>query len=453
MTTQSPPSPFAIPDVRRFIAFRVCFNARFYYPVFAVLFLDFGLTLEQFAVLNAVWAATIVLLEVPSGALADLIGRRNLLVVAGLLMVVEITLLCLAPRGPGPFLFAIFLANRVLSGMAEAAASGADEALAYDALKRHGCAESWGRVLERQMRYQSLGYVMAMSVGAAVYDPDWLNRIMNAIGLSARFTPEVTLRLPLVLTLVMALAAFIQTLGMKDIEFETQRTENRLDGRPPSLAQAFRLTLQAGRWIMQTPMALCVILAGMLFDHVIRVVITLNSQYLRAIQYPEASFGLIGSGLALMGVFIPKIAEKMDARFQPASNFLGVALLAILGLTGIAFFWPYWGLLPVAMLSGVMMLTHFFSSRYLNRITASEQRATVLSFKGLSYNLAYGIAGLLYALLLALLRRQPAVVAAAGAKDLEAIVFERSFLCLPGYFLLMLAVLIVFAWRRLKHHS
>ena len=162
---------------------------------------------------------------------------------------------------------------------------------------------------------------------------------------------------------------------------------------------------------------------------------------------------IIRNGLALMGVFIPKIAERMDTRFQPVSNFLGVALLAVLGLTGIAFFWPYWGLLPVAMLSGVMMLTHFFSSRYLNRITASEQRATVLSFKGLSYNLAYGIAGLLYALLLALLRRQPAVVAAAGGNDLEAIVFERSFLCLPGYFLLMLAVLIVFAWRRFKHHQ
>ena len=51
-----------------FIAFRVFFNARFYYPVFTVLFLDFGLSLSQFAVLNAVWAASIVLCEVPSGA-------------------------------------------------------------------------------------------------------------------------------------------------------------------------------------------------------------------------------------------------------------------------------------------------------------------------------------------------------------------------------------------------
>ena len=68
------------------------FNARFYYPVFSILFLDFGLTLSQFAILNAVWAATIVICEVPSGALADSFGRRNLLVLAGSLMVIEIAL-------------------------------------------------------------------------------------------------------------------------------------------------------------------------------------------------------------------------------------------------------------------------------------------------------------------------------------------------------------------------
>jgi hypothetical protein len=210
------------------------------------------------------------------------------------------------------------------------------------------------------------------------------------------------------------------------------------------------MTFRAARWILQTPMALCVILAGLLFDHVIRLVITLNSQYLRAIAYPEAAFGLIGSGLALMGVFVPKIAEKMDARFTPAANFGAVSAMALAGLIGVAFFWPYIGLLPLALLSGVMMFTHFFTSRYLNQVTASAQRATVLSFKGLSYNLAYGLAGLLYALLLGILREQARRPPSAGADALEMLVFERSFACLPGYFLLMFAVLIVFARGRLK---
>ncbi|MCK4987548.1 MAG: MFS transporter, partial [Desulfobacterales bacterium] len=95
-------SPFKIRNIRLFIAFRIFFNCRFYYPVFTILFLDYGLTLQQFALLNVAWAATIVLLEVPSGALADTVGRRNLLVLTGVLMVIEMVLLCFAPRGnPG----------------------------------------------------------------------------------------------------------------------------------------------------------------------------------------------------------------------------------------------------------------------------------------------------------------------------------------------------------------
>ena len=36
------------------------------------------MSLAQFGILNALWAFTIVLCELPSGALADTIGRRKL---------------------------------------------------------------------------------------------------------------------------------------------------------------------------------------------------------------------------------------------------------------------------------------------------------------------------------------------------------------------------------------
>ena len=124
-------------NVRAFTLFRMFFSARFYYPVYALLFLDYGLTLEQFGILNGVWAVTIVLAEVPSGALADTIGRRNLLIVTGV-DVAEMGVLLIAPIGGGTLLFWLFLINRIISGLAEAAASGADEALTYDSLKAAG---------------------------------------------------------------------------------------------------------------------------------------------------------------------------------------------------------------------------------------------------------------------------------------------------------------------------
>ena len=99
MTPQLSADSTARRNVRLFMAFRILFNIRFYYPVFMVMFLRYGITLEQFGLLNAVWAVVIVLLEVPSGALADLLGRKSLLVTAAIMMTLEMLLLAIVPIG------------------------------------------------------------------------------------------------------------------------------------------------------------------------------------------------------------------------------------------------------------------------------------------------------------------------------------------------------------------
>jgi len=445
-------SPFSIRNVRSFIAFRVFFNSRFYYPVFTILFLDFGLTLDQFALLNAAWAAAIVLLEVPSGALADTIGRRKLLVLTGVLMVIEITLLCFVPLGNASLLFAVFIVNRILSGAAEAAASGADEAIAYDSLKKEGDVRDWPRVLDKQMRMQSIAYIGAMSLGAAVYDPALMQRLMNLLGLDINLTQEITLRFPLYLTFIMAIMTLLTTLRMEEDPAATEPECQPEGNCAPTIWQAFNLTLQAGGWILKTPFALVIILAGLMFDNSIRMVVTLGSQYYRLISLPEASFGLIGSGLAILGLIIPRLAYKMANRHTPTYNLGVMTAVCMLGLIGMTFFFPIIGLLPVALLVVVMYMGRFFQSHYLNRITASRQRATVLSFKGLSFNLAYGVIGVLYALLLAALRPQIAVSQPdLGRIALENLVFITSIGWFPWYFLLTLVVVLVIARRQLRN--
>jgi MFS family permease len=450
--TTSGKSALAIRNVRLFIAFRVFFNARFYYPVFTILFLDFGLTLEQFALLNAAWAASIVLLEVPSGAMADTIGRRNLLVATGVLMVIEIALLCFAPLGNPDLLFAIFLINRVLSGAAEAAASGADEAIAYDTLKKEGDVRDWPRVLEKQMRIQSIAYIGAMSLGAAVYDPSLMQRLASALGLEIHLTQNITLRFPLYLTFLMAIMTLLTTLKLQEKRPSANTECSPSEDCGKSIIQAFKLTLQAGGWILKTPFALVIILAGLMFDNCIRMVVTLGSQYYRLINLPEASFGLIGSGFAMLGLVIPWLAYKLVIRHSPVHNLGVMAIVSIIGLFGMTFFWPIIGLLPVALLSVVMYLGRFFQSHYLNRITASHQRATVLSFKGLSFNLAYGLIGVMYSVLLVFLRPQ----LAASHSDLshagiENLVFIKSIGWFPWYFLLTLVALIAIARWQLRN--
>src|SRR5262245_55777372 len=86
---------------RRFVLFRVLFNARFYHPVLAVLFLDLGLTATEYTLLNFTWALVIVLTDLPAGALADRIGCKPLVVTAAAFMVLEMVSLGTAPHNRG----------------------------------------------------------------------------------------------------------------------------------------------------------------------------------------------------------------------------------------------------------------------------------------------------------------------------------------------------------------
>ncbi len=440
----APTSPFSIPNIRLFIALRVFFNARFYYPVFTILFLDYGLTIEQFALLNTVWAITIVCAEVPSGALADILGRKYLLVGTAFIMVAEMSLLAFVPLGNGNLIFTVFLINRILSGLAEAMASGADEAMAYDSLVAHGNPDDWPRVLSVQMRFRSIASIITLTVGALVYDPSMVNRMLTWLGSTALLSQQTTMRFPVYLTLVLAILATISALKMTEAQAAPTSAGS-------TTRAALQKTLQAGAWLARTPFALAVILLGTLYDHVLRMIVTMTSQYFRLIDLPEASFGLIGSAMAVLGLVTPKMAEWMVVKNSPAVNAGWLSAISLLGLIGLTGFYPYWGLLPMALIFVALMLVSFFTSHYLNRITESHQRATVLSFKGLAFNLAYGTIGVLFALLITGLRdggksSHPDWTEAA----IESLAFKEAIGWFPWYAAIGLAVTILFCLYRLR---
>jgi MFS family permease len=445
-------SPFSLPNIRLFIALRIFFNARFYYPVFTILFLDFGLSIEQFALLNTVWAATIVLAEVPSGALADIIGRKRLLVSTSVLMIFELIVICFVPLGNISLVFWVFLVNRILSGLAEAMASGADEALAYDTLVEKGLANEWPRVLDIQMRMQSAGFVVTMTIGALVYDPEIVNQVLHWFGSATTVTQQVSMRFPLYLTLVLGFFALLTTLSMT--EPVGINGNNRSGSGAEVVGEAVRLTWQAGCWIFRTPFALAVILFGMTFDHSLRMIVTMASQYYRLISLPEASFGIIGSGIGMLGMIVPRIARSMAKHWTPTRNLLTLALISFAGLFGLTSFYPYFGLIPMVFIFVAFMLLSFFSSHYLNRITSSVHRATVLSFKGLSFNLAYGMIGLFYAGLMNHLRTEKAMMHPDWTGQfVENQAFRESISWFPWYTMLIAAGVLMFCLRHLKNVS
>ncbi len=429
-------SPFALRNIRLFICLRVFFNSRFYYPVFTIIFLDYGLSIEQFSVLNAVWAATIVISEVPSGALADVMGRKTLLVLTAVGMVLEMTIIAFVPLGNGKVVFFAFLLNRIFSGLAEAMASGADEALAYDTLKEHGLEKEWGRVLDIQLRIRSAGYILVMTIGGLVYDPDGLRRIGELLGVSIVLDQQTTMRFPVYLTLVSAFLALIAALLMH----ERPGPQSSLTVQA-AIGRASRLIGRAARWTVTMPLVLVIILFGTCFDHIMRMLVTLNSQYYRIIGLPEASYGLIGSMIAVIGIFVPRGARYMAEHWSPVTNVIILGVVTLVALAGLPLMLPFFGIVFMVMIFMVMMSNSFFMSHYLNHITASEMRATVLSFKGLVFNLAYSGIGLMYGLFFTLSR--------GIADGNEDAVFQQSLLWFPVYFLVLLGGLLLLGRRLL----
>jgi MFS family permease len=436
----SPADAAADRNWRRFVLFRVLFNSRFYYPVLAVLFLDLGLSPTEYTLLNFAWALAIVFTDVPAGVMADRLGRKPLVVTATIFMVGEMVLLALAPRNGGAMLFLCCLANRVMSGMAEGMASGADEALVFDSLAERNRSSEWPQVLDQVMRWQSVGMVIAMLVGGAIYDPHFMNDALAAVGLPAKLDQGVTLRFPIYLNLAAAVIALFVVVGLREPKVREAHVAPVEDGQSDTCRGAVELVFSAWRWIRRTPVALFIIVGGVLLDSVTRLFMTFSSSYFRIIELPEASYGLIGAGLGGLGLVVSPIARRMVTGNSLMRNYVIMAVVTLGALTGIALRWRVWGVLFMLPLGMTMYTLGFMISYYLNALVESHRRATVLSFKGLAVNLAYGFVSLLFALALRAFRDDGHPEAA----------MLGGFRLLPLWLLLTLALLAVGFWRHRK---
>ena len=385
---------------RRFVLFRVLFNSRFYYPVLAVLFLDLGLSATEYTLLNFAWALAIVFTDLPAGVMADRIGRKPLVVTAAAFMVVEMILLGVAPRHGGVVLLLCCLANRILSGMAEGMANGADEALVFDSLAERGRSGEWPRVLDQVMRWQGVGMVIAMLVGGAVYDPVFLGHFFSFFGAPTHFTQGTTLRFPIYLNFLTALVTLWTAVGLREPAVRETRVVPANEDPAGAEITAWHLVMRAGTWIVKTPAALFVILAGVLMDSVARLFLTFSSSYFRIIEIPAVAFGLIGASMGGLGLVVSPLARRMVGANSLARNYAWLGVVILAGLIGVACRWTHGGVIFIVPLAGAMMALGYMVSYYLNAIVDSGHRATVLSFKGVVFNLGYGFISLLFALVL-----------------------------------------------------
>jgi predicted MFS family arabinose efflux permease len=129
------------------------------YPTSAIMMTGSGITPLELSSLFIIWGLSVLIAEIPTGALADLTSRRNILVISGLMNGCAFLIWLLIPSYVG------FAAGYIVWGTGSAMASGAGEALLYDTLKAEDETQQFARIYSRGKALNNLGIALALLIG------------------------------------------------------------------------------------------------------------------------------------------------------------------------------------------------------------------------------------------------------------------------------------------------
>jgi hypothetical protein len=131
------------------------------YPVYMLLFESKGLSFSEISWLLIIWSIPVILLEIPSGMLADRWSRKTMIVIGTAFKLICFILWMLADG------FVLFAVGFVFWGIQEAWCSGATEALLYEKLEEHRQDHQYEKHAGKAGFYAGVGLVLSMLFGGA----------------------------------------------------------------------------------------------------------------------------------------------------------------------------------------------------------------------------------------------------------------------------------------------
>ena len=335
--------------------------ASFIWGINTIFLLDAGLSnLEAFAA-NAFFTAGMVLFEVPTGVVADTIGRRVSYLLGTVTLAGSTLFYVLLWQIEAPF-WAWAIAS-ILLGLGFTFFSGAVEAWLVDALTATGFTGAMEEVFGRGQIVSGV----AMLTGSV------------AGGFIAQLT---NLGVPFVLRgAVLVIMFFVAFRLMKDVGFTPEK-----GGRPfaemKKIASAsidFGWRVPAVKWLM----------VESLFTGGVGIYAfyALQPYLLELYGDPEAYTiaGLVAAIVAgaqiLGGIAAPRIRRRFQRR---TSALLLITASSVLTLALIGVFESFWAVLGLIVVWGLLFAAASpIRQAYLNGLIPSKQRATILSFDSL----------------------------------------------------------------------
>ncbi|MGE0383115.1 MAG: MFS transporter [Gammaproteobacteria bacterium] len=382
-------------NVRLYYAFRFLVNFQFWQAIWVV-YLDEarGLSLTQITALDAPFWLAMVLLEVPTGAIADRWGRRISLNLGAAVLTVAIFTFAIADT------YWLLLVSYLAWAVAYTLFSGADAAFIYDSLKQAGREREYQRVWGRCQAIGSAGVLLGMLTGPP-------------------FAAATNLWVPIAVSALITAAAWLVTLRFVE-------PPRHLDGHEP-LGYFAGVRRAAGIVHADAPLRWFMLLAALVMSIAVSIGI-LMQPFLKSHDVDTAMLGVFQVPGNLIGIFAAVHAYRLSAAFgtKGVMIFMPASVLLAAGLLGAVD--SLWAIVFYPLCSAVVALSFPIVSDYLNRRIPSAQRATILSMYQLLFSLL--IAGV-----------EPALGAIGDAAGLPAAYRSAAIalaLCAPPLLLLWL---------------
>ncbi len=327
----------------------VCRNMIFLVPVIVPFFAQkIGLSFQEFLASEAVFAVTVVIMEVPSGWLADVWQRKWAIVLGAIVAAVGAALFIPASE------FAHTALAQATMGIGISLFSGADSALLYDALRQHGQEDRY-RVIEGRRHGFGLYSVALSSLAGA-----WL------------FTIDP------VLAVLGMVAAYLGTAGFALFLVEPERHREAPGQRP-----ALRALITGNRIVIAA-----IATAAVLFACT-SVAMWSQQPYYIALGIDVKWFGVLIAAGFLTGGLAGQFGHHLDRWLGalPALAAIWAVLVAAFLCAGL---WPGWGGVALLLLGSAAWGAGWPQIQtIINQRVGSARRATVLSVAGAAIRLAF----------------------------------------------------------------
>ncbi len=352
------PTPRSIQRVYLMLLLGNTLAASLIWGINTIFLLDAGLSnLEAFAA-NAFFTAGMVLFEIPTGIVADTIGRRTSYLLGTVTLTVSTLLYVLLWEIGAPFWEWALVS--MLLGLGFTFFSGAVEAWLVDALMATGFQGELETVFGRGQIVTGIAMLSGSAAGGFIAE-------------------QTSLGVPFVLRGVILIAMFgVAFKAMHDIGFSPQR-----GGRP--LAEMRKITSNSIEYGWRVPAVKWLMVEALFTGGVGIYAFYALQPYLLELYGDPDAYQVAGLVAAIVagaqiagGIAAPRIRRLFHRR---TSALLVMAAASVVALGLIGFVESFWAVIGAIVVWGLLFAaTMPIRQAYINGLIPSQQRATILSF-------------------------------------------------------------------------